>query len=408
MDSPTILETDYAAENTVEAERMNRYEYAAAEVLPEWEHPDDKEKAPGKGQLTARHHISDDQILPNPKTAVNSHGEPFQLVRANQIREPSETADFVEGLLTEGGASVIYGPSNTGKSFWVLELAAAVAMGSPLHGRMETDRGAVVYCALEGEHGVRNRITAIKQAGKLNEEAPLYLCFAQISLLEKGNVSSLTASVKQAAKDAGIPCRLVIIDTLARAMPGGNENECKDMGNLISAMDQIRAKTGAHVTLVHHSGKNQDNGARGHSSLRAAVDTEIKVTRTVGGVISSVHVTKQRDLPIMEPIAFSLAEIDLGANRRGKPITSCIVIPECATHASIAHGPGRKLKYTKEQLLELLPVGSVKEWEKAAEAKFGVKRTQFNELKKQLVKDEMVSQDKETKEWIATYNHLHV
>ena len=395
-------EPDPVLENWIESEHMRRFEYEGSESNPDLTDSHPKKDAPGKGQLTTGPYKSDDQRVPNPRQSVKSSGEPFELVRADQIGELSETADFVEGLLTEGGSSVIYGPSNTGKSFWVLELAAAVAMGNPFLGTMATDRGAVVYCALEGEHGARNRINALIHAGKLSDQAPLYLCFVQMSLLDRGDVSSLSASVRHAATDSGIPCHLVVIDTLARAMPGGNENECKDMGNLISAMDQIRSETKAHVALVHHSGKNQDNGARGHSSLRAAVDTEIRVTRAEGGGISSVHVTKQRDLPIIEPMAFSLTTIDLGTDRRGKPITSCIVTPECTALVSITSGPGRKPKCTKEQLLEILPVNSVKEWEGAAEAQFGIKRTQFNELKKQLINHKMVSKDKQTKQWTST------
>jgi len=29
--------------------------------------------------------------------------------------------------------------------------------------------------------------------------------------------------------------------------------------------------------IIHHSGKDKNKGARGHSSLRAAVDTEIEI-----------------------------------------------------------------------------------------------------------------------------------
>ena len=70
----------------------------------------------------------------------------------------------MQNLLTAGGASVVYGPSNTGKSFWGLELAASVATGRPFMDSLEVDQGAVIYFALEGIHGARNRIHALRLA----------------------------------------------------------------------------------------------------------------------------------------------------------------------------------------------------------------------------------------------------
>ncbi len=52
------------------------------------------------------------------------------------------------------------------------------------------------------------------------------------------------------------------------------------MGALVRCMDLIRQETGACVLFVHHSGKDAAKGARGHSLLRAAIDTEIEVKAT--------------------------------------------------------------------------------------------------------------------------------
>jgi hypothetical protein len=92
----------------------------------------------------------------------------FALVNADDLGEAGETLDFVEGLLTEGGASVVYGPSNCGKSFWILDLAAHVATGKDWrYEEHEIEQGAVVYVALEGTVGAKNRIQALKQKGIL-------------------------------------------------------------------------------------------------------------------------------------------------------------------------------------------------------------------------------------------------
>ncbi len=170
----------------------------------------------------------------------------------------------------------------------------------------------------------------------------------------------------------------------ARAMPGGDENQGKYMGKYLFEKDRIRAATGAHVMSVHHCGKNEDNGARGHSSLRAAMDTEIRVSRPSEGLVSLVTVTKQRDLPAIDPMAFSLETVELGADRRGNAITSCLVNPEGEIPSPQSKSPGRKAKCTPEDLLSLLPADSVKDWQKRAEEEFGIKRSQFLVHKKTL------------------------
>ena len=68
---------------------------------------------------------------------------------------------------------------------------------------------------------------------------------------------------------------LVVIDTLARAMTG-NENAPEDMGRFVAACGRIREACEGHVLIVHHCGKDQARGARGHSSLRAATDVELR------------------------------------------------------------------------------------------------------------------------------------
>jgi len=310
--------------------------------------------------------------------------EPFAIFRAGLSAGMAVAADFVEGLLTEGGASVIYGPSNCGKSFWVLDLAVAVATGKPFRGNREVDQGAVIYVALEGSHGVRNRIEALRREGKLPDDAPLFLCFAPVSLLDKKHAAKLAASVKVAAEQSGQPCRLVILDTLARAMAGGDENSGKEMGAAVKSMDAIRAATGAHVLLVHHCGKNEALGARGHSSLRGAVDTEIEISRPDGETISTVRVTKQRDLPMGDAMPFSLVSVVLGTDRRGKPVSSCLVRHEGEEMASKPRRPGRKAKCTPEEMLRFLPAANVKEWKVRVADECGLGDSQFYDNKKRL------------------------
>ncbi len=64
------------------------------------------------------------------------------------------------------------------------------------------------------------------------------------------------------------------IDILARVMGGPDGNAAPDIAHRMRNLDLFRRATGAHVMLVHHTGKANGRGARSHSSARAATDTD--------------------------------------------------------------------------------------------------------------------------------------
>lgn len=268
--------------------------------------------------------------------------------------EPDLNAnDFVEGLLTSGSMSVVYGPSNCGKTFFIVDLALHVAWGREWRGRA-VDRGAVVYLSLEGAQGIRNRLTAFRKHHALDNEALPFIAMPKpVNLLnEDADVNAVIALTQHVAAETGLPVAMVIIDTLSRAMAGGNENSPEDMTALIGNCDRIRDATQAHVCIVHHSGKDEAKGARGHSSLRAATDTEIEIKRDPELTFSSVRIAKQRDLEAGDPFGFTLHRVPLGINRRGKDVTSCVVL-EAEQSTILARDPG-KLSAKEQQALDSL------------------------------------------------------
>ncbi len=312
------------------------------------------------------------------------------LLYANEVTAAEPALDFVEGLLVEGGMSVWYGDSNVGKTFAVLDLAMHIALGRPYRGR-EVDQGGVVYCALEGVAGIRNRVSAwmkhhwVKPADR--RDLPLAIVPSAINMLDtEADVPALIEAIKVAAEQLGRPVKLVVIDTLSRALAGGNENSPEDMGALVRASDMVRQACGAHLSFVHHSGKDQARGARGHSLLRAATDTEVEIARGDGSQVSVIKVTKQRELEIGDDMGFRLEVIDLGTNRRGKPLTSCVAViadapaapakrPKLSNAAAIARQALESViakqgtRVQRDNVPANVPVVTVEAWRQEAYAK---------------------------------------
>jgi hypothetical protein len=248
------------------------------------------------------------------------------LVMFDELKPSEETLDFVENTLRDGELSVVYGESNVGKTFSVVDLGLHVALGWPWHGR-EVDRGGVIYIAGEGAGGIKQRVAAFRQHHGFEKTADAWFAVvpAAVNFRDKASVAGLVSLIKEAANKLGGRVRLVIVDTLSRALAGGDENSSVDMGAVVNAADRVKNETGAHVMLVHHSGKDQTKGARGHSLLRGNVDTEILVKRGDGQWEISFQTEKQRELPAEGMLYLRLAKIQLGTNRRGKPITSRVV-----------------------------------------------------------------------------------
>ena len=234
-----------------------------------------------------------------------------------------EIKEIVEGVLTSGGMSVMYGESNSGKSYLAIHLGICLSLGFPWLGR-QVHRGAVAYVAGEGAASVKRRLVAHRK--KTGHKLDAFgLIPTALNLLDPAtDIDSLIMLIRDKQSEIGQKIELVIVDTVARAMQGADENSGKDMSCLVRAADRIRETTQAHVLFIHHSGKDTAKGARGHSSLRAALDTEIEVKVEKG--VHTATVTKQRDLNTNAlRLAAKFVAVELGKNQWGKPITACVV-----------------------------------------------------------------------------------
>jgi hypothetical protein len=258
------------------------------------------------------------------ETPQDEEGDPLEWFE--DIEPSLSSAYIVKGVIDDGAMSVIYGPSNSGKTFFALDLVFHIATGRQWRNR-RVKQASVLYLAAEGGRGVKNRIAALGLTHGLTD-VPLALRRAGLDLLQSEadlqHVYDLANRVKARAPDKP---QIIVIDTLSRIMAGGDENSAADMTALIRNIDAIREATGAHIVLVHHTGKDTARGARGHSSLRAATDTEIEVgvVGEDGEESRAAMVTKQREHQGGETFAFTLKGVQLGTDEDGDEVTSCII-----------------------------------------------------------------------------------
>jgi hypothetical protein len=230
---------------------------------------------------------------------------------------------LIKGYLPANSFGMIYGASGSYKSFHALSWAVHVALGLDWNGCRVQAR-PVLYIAGEGGVGVSRRLRAL--ALRYNDGLQLtrlYRIDFGVQVTDACQMNELVKLIQNKASEVKEQFGLVIIDTLARSFGGADENQAKDMGAFISACDQIRANTGATLLIVHHSGVQDKERARGSSSLRAACDIEYRIERESEPKLAYIlKATKSKDEKEQPAQAFELAEHKLFTDHDGDDIRS--------------------------------------------------------------------------------------
>lgn len=218
---------------------------------------------------------------------------------------------LVDSLLTRHGMSVMYGPPGCGKTFLALDIALCVASGRDFHG-MPVQQGSVLYIAGEGVGGIGKRVKAWieNRGGGIDEnELPFYMLPTAVDFTNAGDVEKLEATIQALEERAG-GFSLVVVDTVARALLGADENSATDIGKFVRTCDVLKQRHNAALLGLHHSGKDGSRGMRGSSALLGAVDTSIQVKKS--GAILTVVTEKQKDAEPAEDYFFEMQTTEVG------------------------------------------------------------------------------------------------
>ena len=262
----------------------------------------------------------------------------YKLLSAADLRDLPPLAWRVRAVLPAVGLAALFGPSASGKSFLAFDMAAAIADGQSWFD-CRVEPAPVVYAALEGEAGFKLRAQAWEVSRGRALPDGLRMMLQPFKLTAPRDVADLAAVVPAGA--------VVVVDTLNRAAPTADENSSKDMGEILEAAKVLQAKTGGLVVLVHHTGKNAAAGLRGHSSLFAAMDAAVEVSRD--GDRREWKVAKSKDGADGDAHPFKLHIEALGFDEYGDPVTSCTVRPDTNTQdvqrVKLPQGGNQRLVY---------------------------------------------------------------
>ena len=210
----------------------------------------------GEGVKGVKNHPNYEEISYVDKTP--------KLLSAAQIQAlPKPKPIIAELQIVKDDITCIFGASGSGKSYLSTDLACSLAQ-----------TGTVIYIAAEAVGTFSVRLTAWQQFHKLSLDN-LFFWPDAIDLLDKTSIGAFLNEIQQ------LEPVMVVVDTLARCMPGADENSAKDMGLAVGNLDIIRRATSAAILVVHHTGKNGGD-ERGSTALRGACSTMIKLQNDDG------------------------------------------------------------------------------------------------------------------------------
>jgi len=264
------------------------------------------------------------------KPPLNGDVDPKHLLKFGfWVTDAKLTTDLpyvVKGLFGKGHIIVFWAAPGAGKSFITMEMSCAIGAGERWRGR-RTREGIVIYVAAESSRAyVENRIMALKRQWPAVADAKVLVVPLALDLLhaQRGDVDRVITTAKLLAQEAG-EVVLVVLDTLAVTFAGGNENDSADMGQYVANVQRIRGETGAAILIIHHCGKDQARGMRGHTALLGALDAEIAIEGTEGRE-RILRTGKVRDGDgYTDLFAFTLRPVDLGTDADGDPVRSCVI-----------------------------------------------------------------------------------
>jgi hypothetical protein len=237
----------------------------------------------------------------------------FQVVRAGDLK--CKAIDWlVFGLIPSNAIGLIFGESETLKSFLADDLLLCISTGTPFHGR-KVKQGPTLLIVGEGQSYLAQRFLAWSiNRGRDYQKSDFFVSTVPAAFLEPESVAQVAAVIDE------IKPVLIMVDTLARNFGGGDENSTSDMSKFIDAVDSIRRPYNSTLIPIHHTGHGDKDRSRGAYCLKAALDFEYRVKRPEENLVI-VECTKMKDGERPESLAFEPQKINM-VGEAGERISS--------------------------------------------------------------------------------------
>ncbi len=329
--------------------------------------------------------VSVQKLLQIPDATTARHSNKFRLSKLSDLSDQPLKPFIIEKILPANGLAAVVGTFGSYKSFLALDMALSIATGLKWQGHA-TERGYVVYVAAEGAGAeVNKRARGWCVRHQLSDDERFRVITDAPQITQPGDVAHLSRALQSLPE---MP-KLIILDTLARCMVGGDENNARDMGLFVAGLDKIRRDTGATIAIVHHTGKAGD--MRGSSALPGAMDTILDVKSKER--MATISCGKQKDQAAFDSIT-------VVARIVGDGDTATLVF-ESSDAAPVGAVLPQRAITALAILREQFPDGATFTQWKSASEKSGIAHAAFVRSKDDLLTAKQIEHDGATKKYTA-------
>ncbi len=209
-------------------------------------------------------------VVPDEPGAIKPR---YEVLNAANFFEPQAPIEWtVDGLISEGSVSVVFGEPGCGKTWALFDLAVCVARGDAWL-TMATKKGAVLIIDEEsGRRRLSRRMGEVMRGHDAGPDTPIMgVSLAAFDLGSADDLAEIRALIIRNK------IKMVIVDALADVMPGRDENAVKDTAPIFLSLRKIAEETQAAIIVIHHS--NKGGGYRGSSSIKGAIDLLLNVEK---------------------------------------------------------------------------------------------------------------------------------
>lgn len=225
-------------------------------------------------------------------------------VYADNVRDPTW---LLPGILPAHGVGMMYGESGSYKSFLALDMALCLAFGIPGQWSAPPVKNDVLFFAGEGPVATaKKRWPAwLEWQGQEFRSDHRFFIKDRVPFYTDRDAWE---HVKTDLAELKAKPSLIVIDTMSRLITGLDENSAKDASMVLHFLDDLARYYECFVLVLHHTGKDQNKGARGSSVFIGNVDTMISTRKKVGG--TELRIRKQKDADVEDNLSyFAVKEI---------------------------------------------------------------------------------------------------
>ena len=225
----------------------------------------------------------------------------------DRLRDQPLPAWDIDGLLLEKSVAVLYGEGGTCKSFLALDWALCRATGETWHGHAVRP-GKALYIAAEGvgSYGARVGAWLAGRGGRWEDLEERFRVFPRaINLLTNPEEG---AALVEVLREDGYD--YLIVDTLRKAMSGGNENDTRDVGRVYEVLERARHEAGVGALIIHHANKGgvgSPSKFRGSTMIHDDADAVFRLTRDATKLRVILSCEKQKDVEEFDNLVLDLS-----------------------------------------------------------------------------------------------------